>query len=194
MTTCTNCAGTGTVPQYGMCVRCMGTGTPMIGMGYAGVGSRDTPLHIAQQMGVIAMNLALRGLILRSGGAKKRYNAGPDVDSADLAFEQGCDMMRGKKVIRCITGSAHALDHAARFHPNWGACDEHAQGLHARNSLIMCGDWLDDPARFVVCWTRNGAVTGGTGQGLRVAAALNIPVFNLAVTPPEALWSWLDGK
>lgn len=194
MTTCTNCAGIGKIPQYGMCYRCMGTGTPKPGIAYAAVGSRDTPIAIARQMESIAMQLALRGWIMRSGGAKKRYNAGPDVDSADQAFERGCDMVRGMKVVRCVTGSAHALAHAAMFHPNWSACDEYAQGLHARNSLIMCGDWLDDYARFVVCYTPRAAITGGTGQGLRIAAALNIPVFNLAVTTPDALWSWLDGK
>lgn len=44
---------------------------------------------------------------------------------------------------------------------------------------------LDDPAAFVLCWTPDGSLdgtgsdTGGTGQALRIAAAYDVPVFNL---------------
>ena len=59
----------------------------------------------------------------------------------------------------------------------------------------MLGDDLDQPVSFVVCWTPGGEVTGGTGQALRIAAdpQYNIPVFNLALHRPEALWEWLNG-
>lgn len=189
---CTKCNGTGgftghqksTSSDWSMkCAWCMGTGAGVPLVKYAGIGSRETPEHIMQQMGNIAMTLALRGFILRSGAAK----------GADKAFEAGCDMVRGLKVIRTSTQYAPALEHASRYHPNWDACDDTARGLHARNSQIMLGDWFDEPVRFVVCWTPNGAVTGGTGQALRIADAMGIPVFNLWHASAQAqLMGWLD--
>jgi hypothetical protein len=159
---------------------------------YAGIGSRDTPLAVARQMENIAMLLALRGFTLRSGMAKRRYNAPDDTDSADLAFERGCTSVNGRKVIRVHTYDPAALAHAEQFHPAWNACSDFAKQLHARNSLIMLGDALDESVSFVVCWTPQGAVTGGTGQALRIAAHHNIPVFNLAEPDAEArLWAWL---
>lgn len=168
------------------CSNCIGTHK------YAGIGSRETPKEIGQIMTQAAVQLALQGWILRSGEAKQKAGADPNTVSADLVFEAGCDLINPRaKVIRVPTQSQHALDHAAQFHPNWDACNEFARDLHARNSLIMLGDWLDDPVKFVVCWTSQGRTVGGTGQALRIAAAYGIPVFNLAVTPIDALWEWL---
>ena len=31
-----------------------------------------------------------------------------------------------------------------------------------------------------MCWTPNAAISGGTGQALRIARAHSIPVYNLA--------------
>lgn len=181
MNACPKCNGTGkfTGTQNSTnstwehrCSYCMGTGDiasrPVF---YAGIGSRETPQIILLQMENLAMQFAMRGFVLRSGAAK----------GADTAFERGCDVMRGRKVIRTANSGESALAHAAVFHPNWPACNDHARALHARNSLIMLGDWLDDPVKFVVCWTEGGAVKGGTGQALRIAAAIGVPVFNLAL-------------
>jgi hypothetical protein len=188
--TCTKCAGTGKIDGYQrssrsaytlQCGRCAGLGT--VPIFYAGIGSHETPEPVCLEMGNIAMQLAIRGFALRSGGA----------DGADVAFEKGAKMVGGPHVIRGRTHWQPALDHAAQFHPDWEACDDTARALHARNSMIMLGDQLDLPVAFVVCWTPGGAVIGGTGQALRIAPAYNIPVFNLAVTPAAALWSWLNG-
>lgn len=181
MTTCTNCNGSGKVQHGWNCARCFGTGDQAQRV-YAGIGSRETPQPILDKMTLIGTMLGARGFALRSGGAK----------GADTVFETGCDLVNGRKVIRVGTGWQPALDHAARYHPNWQACDEQARMLHARNSLVMVGDWFDQPVEFVVCWTPNAAVTGGTGQALRIASALNIPVFNLAVDGAEfAMWEFL---
>jgi len=153
-----------------------------LGPCYAGIGSRETPEAIRTEMQTIAMTLCVQGWVLRSGGAK----------GADEAFEKGCDLINARrKIVRTATSHQPALTHAAQFHPDWGACTDVGQALHARNSLVMMGDWLDNPVKFVVCWTPDGAVTGGTGQALRIAEAYKIPVFNLAVTPVAALWEHL---
>lgn len=175
-------------PRKYTCARCLGTGQAVMGQAYAGIGSRETPMSVIREMENVAMQMALRGWTLRSGEAKRPVNPKPDTDSADLAFERGCKLVAGRKIIR-TTADGPAMDHAAQFHPNWEACNDHARRLHARNSLIMLGDWLDDPVRVVVCYTAGGAIKGGTGQALRVAAALAIPVVNLAVDPVDKLWS-----
>ena len=38
---------------------------------------------------------------------------------------------------------------------------------------------LATPVNCVVCWTRDGKASGGTGQAMRFAEYLEIPIFNL---------------
>lgn len=168
---------------------------------YAGIGARETPQAICDMMYLIGMTFAGRGMTLRSGHAPPPLKAKPGTGSADLAFERGCDAASGRKIIRTpsLGGGPKGAEpwalHARQFHPNWDACDEYAKHCHARNSAIMLGDALDTPASLVVCWTPGGAVTGGTGQALRIAAHHAIPVFNLAfVEHQTALWDWVNGK
>lgn len=156
---------------------------------YAGIGSRRTPDAIIAQMKLAGAMLAIQGYTLRSGMAPRSVPYVPGTDSADLAFEAGCDSVSGAKVIRCTSMWEPALTHAAAFHPNWQACNEHARSLHARNSLIMLGDTLDTPVAFVACYTDGGGVVGGTGQALRIARHLSIPVFNYATDGD--LFAWL---
>ncbi len=184
---CNNTRQLAITPERSMqCTNCIGTHK------YAGIGARETPQEIGAIMTQTAMQLALQGWILRSGEAKQKAGSAPNTVSADLAFEAGCNLINPRaKVIRVPTMGQAALDHAAQFHPAWDKCSEYAQHLHARNSLIMLGDWLDDPVKFAICWTPGGAVKGGTGQALRIATAYGIPVFNLATQPIETLWGWL---
>lgn len=196
---CDKCNGAGTIlgvqqssqSEYTLtCGKCAGYGT--IPMFYAGIGSRDTPEPIGREMQAIAMQLAMRGWVLRSGHARPRKDAPPETVSADLEFEKGCDIIAGRKVIRGPTHQPSAMEHAQRYHPAWESCGDYAQALHARNSLIMLGDDLTVPVHFVVCWTPGGMVVGGTGQALRIAHDQSIPVFNLAVVKQASLWAWLD--
>jgi len=134
---------------------------------YAGIGARETPADYLELMQNWASWFASGGVLLRSGGAA----------GADKAFERGCGF--GPKRIFYPCDREDWLEHAAHFHPNWSACSNYAKQLHARNSAIICGENLDDPVDFVICWTKNGEAIGGTGQALRVAEHYNIPVFNL---------------
>ena len=185
---CHRCNGTGKIGKYEFrCSQCYGTGSGVPLVRYAGIGARVTPADILLEMSNLGMRLAMKGCVLQSGGA----------GGADSAFEQGCDLVGGRKIIRQATLFDKALEHAARFHPNWEACDNNARGLHSRNSLVMLGDWLDTPVNFVVCWTEGGQPVGGTGQALRIANApeYNIPVFNLAIAGHlQALDAWINGE
>lgn len=75
--------------------------------------------------------------------------------------------------------AGRALLIARHFHPAWERCSPGAQKLHTRNVPQVLGQTLSSPVRFVLCWTKDGGPTGGTGQAIRIANALNIPVLNL---------------
>lgn len=143
---------------------------------YAGIGSRETPSDICALMVDLADRLDTDGYMLRTGGA----------DGADYAFFLGasvCELYLPyatyKGLISQIVPTPGAYAIAEQFHPRWKACSDHAKALHARNSHIILGRRLDDPVERIICWTRDGKASGGTGQGIRIARAHKIPVHNL---------------
>lgn len=166
---------------------------------YAGIGSRETPLGVLQDMAGVAKELAEIGWVLRSGGA----------NGADSAFEEGhmsCEGAPAPEIILPWWGynnseNGVALDalhvaprftamrEAAKHHVDFDALSPAVKKLHTRNVIIIRGKELLSPVKFVLCWTKDGRDTGGTGMGIRVARAHNIPVLNMAKTG----WrEWLD--
>lgn len=147
---------------------------------YAGIGSRETPKNILDLMKQMAKHLATHGCILRSGGA----------NGADLAFEIGCDSVNGKKEIylpwnkfnystsNLIVQSGLAYELAEKYHPYWHNLSEGAKKLQARNSHQVLGKDLQTLSNFIICYTKNGKRSGGTGQALRLADANDIPIFD----------------
>ena len=51
--------------------------------------------------------------------------------------------------------------------------------MHARNTHQVLGADLKIPSLFVVCWTKDGQLKGGTAQALRLADLHSIPIYNL---------------
>ena len=153
---------------------------------YAGVGSRETPDHILKLMEDIAVVLAQRGWVLRSGLA----------EGADQAFHVGATMANGQQenyipwkrfnganaqaiVAPDLPNWEDVLGISSHFHPAWDKCSEGAKKLHGRNLYQIVGKNLDLPVDCVVCWTKNGQEIGGTAQAMRIAKHLEIPIFNL---------------
>lgn len=148
---------------------------------YSGIGSRETPVDILEQMKHIALTLALKGYTLRSGGAR----------GADSAFEIGCDTVNGLKEIYLpwknfnnnkstrYTISSDAHDLAKKYHPRWDILSASAKKLMIRNCYQVLGYGLNTPVDFVVCWTNDGKASGGTGQAIRIANDYKIAVYNL---------------
>jgi hypothetical protein len=137
---------------------------------YAGIGSRETPTLYIGYMAGIASRLKSLGWWLSSGHAI----------GADQAFES----LAGdhKTIYTADTDIPEAaFELAAKFHPAWDACNDYAKRLHARNGMIVLGPNLNEPVSFIICWTKAGLVSGGTGQALRIADHYKIPVFNLAI-------------
>lgn len=149
-------------------------------MKYAGVGSRATPHDILAKMRDLASELEDLGYICRTGGAL----------GADKAFIDGTKYGDNLELYLPFPGyngyksdlpgvTQTDIDFASKYHPNWKACDQTARKMHGRNCNIVLGSNLDDPVHFIVCWTKNAKVSGGTGMALRLAIDYDIPVFNL---------------
>ena len=164
----------------------------MTQLAYAGIGSRATPGAVLENMSVIAAWLARRGWHLHTGGAA----------GADTAFAAGAPAgrrtvflpwpaYRGHRGADCRTLAPDEMHRclaiAAVHHPAWHRCSPAARKLHARNVEIVLGTNAASPVHAVVCWTRGGAVTGGTGLGIRIARTHGIPVLNLGVLHPRAV-------
>ncbi|QIW87669.1 hypothetical protein Ab1vBOLIVR5_gp21 [Agrobacterium phage OLIVR5] len=141
-------------------------------MKFSGIGSRETPVDIRHKASLKGKELSDEGFFLRSGGAR----------GFDKAVEKFVPPTR-KRIYRPeeVEENPHWMNFAKLIHPAWHKCDEFARALHARNSPIILGDDLSDPVDFILCWTENGEMKGGTAQGLRIAKKFNIPIFNMAI-------------
>jgi len=171
---------------------------------YAGIGSRQTPRAVIEEMEVIGRVLGDHGWHLRSGFA----------DGADQAFFRGAlSSDRGMHAVtnylpwagfntaprfetpRFVVPDMNTIqmEVASQFHPNWKACSPAAKQLHTRNVCQILGEDLVTPSLMVVCWTKDGLAGGGTGQALRIANGYGIPVFDLArEIDKEALAEFVD--
>ena len=137
---------------------------------YAGIGSRNTPVRILKAMEQVAKFLSKKGYILRSDSA----------DGSDKVFEKGCI---GKKEIylpwnnfnnnksNLIVRNKRAFEIAEKYHPYFSRLSSGARLLQARNSYQVLGKDLNTPSNFILCYTKGGKGSGGTGQAIRIAKA-----------------------
>jgi hypothetical protein len=161
---------------------------------YAGIGSRKTPKDVLFIMERIGQSLASR-FVLRSGGA----------GGADTSFERGANRGQGVTEIFLPWKGFNADDEdreflpvsdlfldnlpqkiqyeaaeiAKQFHRHWNELTIGGKKLHTRNVLQILGRDLNTPSEFVICWTKDGKATGGTGQAMRIAKSKGIPIYNL---------------
>lgn len=150
-------------------------------MYYTGIGSRETPEEILKLFKKIAIQLNSWDYILRSGGAL----------GADSAFEDGAgdkkqiflpwDGFQNKKVddknyFLGITKSA--FDIAKRYHPTFNNLGNKSKAFMTRNTMQVLGYDTLTPSEFIICWTKDGKDSGGTGQAIRIAKARGIMVYN----------------
>lgn len=153
---------------------------------YAGIGSRETPREVCLYMTAIAKRLASLGYTCNSGGA----------DGADTAFERGAVINRqiflpwdgfNKRNIANLTklhGEGSYLvppfnpDLVTKYHPKPSALSEDGWKFMSRNSYQVLGKDLNTSVEFVLCWTREGKLKGGTAQAMRIAIDRGIPIFN----------------
>lgn len=152
---------------------------------YTGIGSRKTPEFICGKMKLIAQHLQEKGYTLRSGGA----------EGADVGFEQGTTKREiyipwngfNQSSSRLVGAGPKALEMASKIHPAWSRLTDPIKKLMGRNCYQVLGMLLDNPSKFVICWTEDGVEssnnvtinTGGTGFAIRLATEYKVPVVNL---------------
>ena len=164
---------------------------------YAGIGSRATPSSVLEDMTRMAAWLARRGWHLHSGGAAgadSAFAAGAPAGTRTLYLPwpgyggnagPDCRTLGADRYRRCL-----AI--AADLHPAWHRCSPAARRLHARNTAILLGQDTEARVDAVVCWTRDGLPSGGTGMGIRIAHHRGIPVLNLGAMHPRAVCERLE--
>jgi hypothetical protein len=136
-------------------------------------------------MEALAQSLRAAGWTLRSGGA----------EGADTAFENGarrangpCDPceiylpwpnFQGRSGPDCYLLTPEAVALAATLqHPRWNFLSQGARKLLSRNMHQICGKDLQSTCDFVICYTKNGSGSGGTGFALKLAKQKNVPIFD----------------
>lgn len=158
---------------------------------FTGIGSRSTPVDVLKAMSAIARKLVgLHGYVVRSGGAR----------GADQSFAEGS--WAGGKPPRLYLPwpeyeqkafgdrrewpglkrpTNEAMEIAERWHPKWDDLAPSERLFHGRNTHCVLGEDCESPSRFLICWTPEGQIRGGTAQGIRIAEAYEVPVYNLAI-------------
>ena len=160
-------------------------------LAYAGIGSPRTPAATLDHMTTIAAWLARTGWHLASGGSH----------GADAAFAERAPIDRRTLYLPwpsyndhtgpdCVVPTDDRISAwsclPAFLHPRSERFSREDRLLHARNSAILLGPRLDRPVNVVVTWTDRAGTGLGTGVALRIAAAFEIPVLNLATVSPRA--------
>lgn len=153
---------------------------------YSGIGSRATPPTTQRIMMYLARELERDGYTLRSGNASGSDDAFARgvVKNAQIwlpwkDFNLEYQEERPSHTYKIIDrDDSDAYESVMRFHPNPSALSGKAMLLMMRNFRQIVGD--DEPnSQFVVCWTPNGEIKGGTGQALRLARHYDTSVYNL---------------
>ena len=155
---------------------------------YTGIGSRETPLDVCDEMAWIAKWLRSKRYRLRSGHAIRADQAfewGAE-GSADIylpwsGFEGSTSLLALDKLPAGAVRMAEEM--ARKHHPAWDRCGRDARAFHTRNTFQILG--FEGLSEFVVCWTKDGKASGGTGQALRLAKHFKIPIVNMYHYPTE---------
>jgi hypothetical protein len=145
---------------------------------YAGIGSRQTPEKLRGLIKNIVEKLEAKDYILRSGAAP----------GADTFFEEFAHRKEIYLPWKGFNGNPSELfviteegrEMAKKYHPRWDILSSAAKRLMTRNCYQVLGLDLKTPSEFIICWTPEGKMKGGTSQAMRIAKDLEIPIYNLA--------------
>lgn len=159
---------------------------------YAGTGNRETPPDVLTRMKSLAKLLDQFGYTLRVGG----------MDGPEEAFEAGVEKAElhlpwrdfNNRQSKSYFNSDEIKTIAKMFHPTFDGLKPAIQAFLCKNVRMVLGKDLKSPARFIVCWSEDGAETssertnktGSIGHVISLAAAMKIPVFNLGKPDAES--------
>jgi SLOG cluster4 family len=123
-----------------------GPAGPATPTAYAGIGSQRTPGDVLELMRTIAVALARRGWVLRSGGAPgadQAFAAGARAAGGTIELYLPWTAFAGQAGAHLARPTRAAYRLAARHHPAWERLDGRARALHARNAHQVLGAGLD---------------------------------------------------
>lgn len=139
---------------------------------YAGIGSRETPKNICNLMTKIATKLNRLNYTLNSGGA----------DGADTAFENGAGY--NKNIFYPVNVPDWAYKKVQQYCNPYSFFNKSPKqkALIARNMQQVLGKDGNEWVNFIICWTKNAQLVGGTRYALMCALdpIHSIPIYNLA--------------
>ena len=154
---------------------------------YAGIGSRKAPQDIQDRMWAIAIVLEIKGYTLRSGnaiGSDQAFASGVKSEAQIwlpyFGFNKGFSNRYPKHIYEVIfPDDKEAYASIAKYHPASNRLNPNGLKMMARNYRQIVGCNGEANSEFVLCWTQEGEVVGGTGQAIRIANDLKIPVYNM---------------
>ena len=149
----------------------------------AGIGSRQTPFEICEEMQKIGAWCQANNIIVRSGhapGADQYFELGAqEFCIAYMPWSSFNNTFSTSANYRVLGDDQYAYVIAAKYHPAFDKLSFGVKKLIARDSYQVLGDELTNPVDAVVCYTKDGKASGGTGQAIRIANAYNVPVLNM---------------
>lgn len=161
---------------------------------YTGIGSRQTPDDILEEMRKFANTMAQQGMfVLRSGyapGADKAFSDGVGKGKMEVylpwpGFEGAPHNSYDNRFISLVDLPkdvvSTATDIAKGKHPRWDALSTGARKLHTRNVFQVLGKDLQSISDVIICYTEGGRGAGGTGQAIRIAKFLKVPIFDWGI-------------
>jgi len=168
-----------------------------------GVGSRKTPMDVCKHIREIAAYIGSKNGIIRSGNARGADHAfeHPDVNcEIYMAKQPNYGTFANPKHTYYFGVSHEAKMMALKYHPTPHIIqnNNYIWTLMARNSYQVLGHDLKSPTNGLICWTPDGATsvttrkTGGTGQAIRIANDMDIPVYNIQKYGTENVKDFVD--
>jgi hypothetical protein len=154
---------------------------------YAGIGSRRAPPEARELIHEFALELNRQKYTLRSGGA----------DGADSFFEEVAILKEiflpwkgfnkrprvrehSDTTVYVQSPTQDAIELAHEIIDRYDEREDGPRMLLARNMHQVLGEDLATPVEFVICWTLDGKVVGGTAHAINLARRNKIPIYNLA--------------
>ncbi len=157
---------------------------------YTGIGARNTPQHILNEMKNISLAFMRKGYTLRSGGAEGADTAFfAPITNGNFNIYLPWDNFNGLNSFDGTHVNASKLHNfdkakyiASMYHKKWSHLKDSHKTLHGRNAYQVLGVELDDPSDVLVCYAEPltiETVKGGTNIAVQIAKAHGVPVYNL---------------
>ena len=153
---------------------------------YAGIGSRNIGEHEKSLIAVLANALSDRYIVLSGNAHGADYNFHKNSKGNTIVFchkqynkEHLNDFEYKMQIADCLPEAYASVE---QFHPVGDTLNQYVKGLMARNYHIIMGYDKIPRSEFVLYVASEnirGEVSGGTGQGARIADHYGIPRFNI---------------